>query len=215
VVTAPLACLSGVFESKGTSPCQFSAFFLDAPVVVNMNFFSPTYAHALTCACARRARARPSAHAGAGVGGGGGGRGEAHRPALPVCIYMNTTAANQVRPAVVKQVLVILASTMRLRPSLTSPPRTQLQLPVLGMQELRTCIADARRHASPWSKDYCMVARGLKGRRALVLLLAGAPAEAGAVLAPEVYSGHVDMYQRLLVRTITALPLPGTVKRAQ
>ena len=37
-------------------------------------------------------------------------------------------------------------------------------------------------------------------RRALVLLLAGAPAEAGAVLAPEVYSGHVDMYQRLLVR---------------
>ena len=35
----------------------------------------------------------------------------------------------------------------------------------------------------------------------MVLLLAGAPAEAGAVLAPEVYSGHVDMFQRLLART--------------
>ena len=34
----------------------------------------------------------------------------------------------------------------------------------------------------------------------MVLLLAGAPAEAGAALAPDVYSGHVDMYQRLLAR---------------
>ena len=39
-------------------------------------------------------------------------------------------------------------------------------------------------------------------RRAMVLLLAEAPAEAAAVLAPEVYSGHVDMFQRLLVRPI-------------
>ena len=36
--------------------------------------------------------------------------------------------------------------------------------------------------------------------RAMVMLLATAPAKAGAALAPEVYSGHVDLHQRLLVR---------------
>ena len=35
---------------------------------------------------------------------------------------------------------------------------------------------------------------------AMVTLLAAAPAAAGTALAPEVYSAHVDMHQRLLVR---------------
>jgi len=47
--------------------------------------------------------------------------------------------------------------------------------------------------------NLCWLSIGLVQCRALVLLLAGAPAEAAAILAPEVYSSHVDMYQRLLV----------------
>lgn len=35
--------------------------------------------------------------------------------------------------------------------------------------------------------------------RAMVTLLAAAPEKAGAALAPELYSAHVDMHQRLLV----------------